>query len=163
MIKAKGTKGEKGLRFNKVFSDKDQMNEWAKINKAVISESAEVTVEKPGLDNDYTQLDSFLPHTIKPLDEGSGLMDGNEEYLDGKDEVGEFWVVTKPALYQNEQVTDSTIDDILFQSTILGMANQVRGGLDDRGQIFGFYKNEPTARKIAEGLLNDKKAWFRVK
>ena len=82
---------------------------------------------------------------------------GFNDFLKGTDEIGTFWVVTLPVIYGGETKSESVINDICFESTILGVANQVRGGLDDRnGQIYGFYRNENKAKKVAQGLLNKK-------
>jgi len=80
-----------------------------------------------------------------------------DKHLDGKDEIGSFWVVTKPIVYGVDKQTksDSTIDDILFESTIFGVANQIRGGLSEKGEIYGFYKSEETAKAVAEKLIKD--------
>jgi len=61
------------------------------------------------------------------------------------DQVGVFWVVTKPT-------KDSTLGDILFESDIIYLANQIRGGLTER-EIFGFYIDGGEAEKVAKDLL----------
>jgi hypothetical protein len=85
--------------------------------------------------------------------------------IDGADEIGEFWVVTKPKIYWKDRgdfskgrdKIESSLTDICFKSSILHMANQVRGGLDDvGGQIYGFYKSEAKAKQVANKLLNSK-------
>ena len=62
------------------------------------------------------------------------------------DEVGKFYVVTKPTKI-------SLLTDILFQTDIIGMFNQVRGGLKE-SEIHGFYKKEKIAKAAALALLN---------
>ena len=91
------------------------------------------------------------------------IMFGFDIALSGADEIGTFWVVTKPVIYGDEKECHSVLNDICFESTILGMANQVRGGLDDRnGQIYGFYRDKNKAKKIAQKLLNNKdKIYYR--
>lgn len=63
-------------------------------------------------------------------------------------QVGDFWVVTKP----NEK---STIDDILFLSDPIHFANQIRGGLDET-KVYGFYTSYDFAHRHAHNLLNAK-------
>jgi len=61
------------------------------------------------------------------------------------DEVGEFWVVTRP----NES---SELEDIFFKSSAYNLVLQGRGGLHPN-DIVGVYKNEKKARKVALNLL----------
>jgi hypothetical protein len=61
------------------------------------------------------------------------------------DEVGKFFVVTKPS-------KDSTKDDVLFQSDIFYFANQIKGGLNTE-DVVGIYKNKSDANRIATELL----------
>ncbi len=61
------------------------------------------------------------------------------------DEVGSFWVVTRP----NE---GSTMEDIVFESNVLHFANQVRGGLYEE-EVIGIYKEESKAVKTADQLI----------
>ena len=63
----------------------------------------------------------------------------------GTDEVGRFWVVTKPT-------ENSTLTDILFDADVFDMALQMLGGLKGES-IVGVYKNKGKAAKIAKGLL----------
>jgi hypothetical protein len=65
--------------------------------------------------------------------------------LNKVNEIGTFWVVTKPT-------PDSTLVDIVFESTIMGMMRQTLGGLREK-DIVGIYKHETTARQIGERLL----------
>jgi hypothetical protein len=61
------------------------------------------------------------------------------------DEVGSFWVVTRP----NEK---STMEDIMFESNVLHFANQIRGGLYEE-EVIGLYKDESKAVKTANQLI----------
>jgi hypothetical protein len=57
-----------------------------------------------------------------------------------------FWVVTKP----KEEL--GVLGDICFESNILQMANQFRGGLQEN-EIFGVYVNQSMAEQVAKELL----------
>ena len=59
-----------------------------------------------------------------------------------RDDVGKFWVVTKPS----EQ---SCLIDILFESTINGMANQYRGGLKE-DEVLMFTHSKERAERMAK-------------
>lgn len=61
------------------------------------------------------------------------------------DEVGKFWVVTKPTL-------GSEIEDIVFQTDIFGMYRQFLGGLH-QDEVYGFYKTKTKAMSIGKKLL----------
>lgn len=61
------------------------------------------------------------------------------------DEVGKFWVVTKPT-------KESVLEDICFDSDILGMSRRIKCGLDV-SEIVGFYTVEQKAQEVAEELL----------
>lgn len=61
------------------------------------------------------------------------------------DEVGSFWVVTRPSEI-------STMEDILFESNVLHFANQIRGGLYEE-EVIGLYKDESKAVKTADQLI----------
>ena len=174
MIKVKGIYGENKLRWSKSFKSIEELNEWVKINKVVINEQKEIE-DKPTVDNDYTCLDSFLSNDVssisdrvtgrKSLNEGEeeqpndDTVGGFDNRIGDKDEIGMFWVVTKPSLYKGDTVTSSTLIDVCFKSTILGMANQIRGGLKEE-QIWGFYKDKAIAVKIAKELIKDGSTWF---
>lgn len=56
-----------------------------------------------------------------------------------------FWVVTKPT-------KDSTLADILFESDLLYLSVQFRGGLAP-SDIICIYEEEELATNIALGLL----------
>ena len=63
--------------------------------------------------------------------------------FDVKDEVGKFFVVTKP------RSKNTTMEDIVFESDIFGFANQIRGGLKFE-DVIGLYKQKSDARR--EGM-----------
>jgi hypothetical protein len=63
------------------------------------------------------------------------------------DEVGKFWVVMKPD-------HDSTIGDILFDTTVYGFIIQHQGGLK-QDEIYGLYTDSGKARAKAESLLSN--------
>ena len=66
----------------------------------------------------------------------------------GVDEIGNFWIVTKPSKL-------SELEDIFFEADILDIALQVKGGLKGE-EIVGFFKNKNKAKEIAENLLKSK-------
>lgn len=69
------------------------------------------------------------------------------------DEIGKFWIVTKPSLR-------SEIEDIVFQTDILGMYRQFLGGLH-QSEIYGIYKTKIKAMDIGKKLLTKRnKAQF---
>lgn len=78
---------------------------------------------------------------LKTLSEGTDKIE---------DEIGKFWVVTKPTPV-------SLLIDIVFESDVLGFANQVRGGLDEKNEVYGIYKNKDKAETIGKRLLKDRK------
>jgi len=61
------------------------------------------------------------------------------------DEVGKFWVVTQPSPH-------SDIQDIVFQTDIMGMRLQFLGGLH-QDEVYGFYKTKTKAMSIGKKLL----------
>jgi len=61
------------------------------------------------------------------------------------DEIGKFWVVTKPT-------KNSELVDILFETDLFGFVLQMKGGLKE-DEVLGFYKNKEKAKKMAEKLL----------
>jgi hypothetical protein len=63
--------------------------------------------------------------------------------FDVKDEVGKFFVVTKP------RSKNATMEDIVFESDIFYFANQIRGGLKFE-DVIGLYKQKSDARR--EGM-----------
>ena len=58
------------------------------------------------------------------------------------DEIGKFFVVEKP------KSKGDTIEDLVFESTVLYFANQVRGGLNEK-DVLGIYKQKSDARRAA--------------
>jgi hypothetical protein len=62
------------------------------------------------------------------------------------DEIGRFWVVTKPT-------KNSELGDIFFETDLFGFVLQMKGGLKEN-EIIGVYKNEGKAKKEAEKLLS---------
>ena len=65
------------------------------------------------------------------------------------DEVGNFWVVIKPSEIYTE------LDDLVFESNVVGMAYQFLGGLE-RDEIVGIYKDSQTAHTAANQLLTER-------
>lgn len=61
------------------------------------------------------------------------------------DQIGKFWVVTKPT-------NVSVLQDILFEADISYMMNQALGGLKTH-DIAGIFKSEQQAKQQAEKLL----------
>ena len=76
---------------------------------------------------------------------GEAMSGKNVLNFKGKDEIGDFWVVTNPT-------PDSELPDILFQADIFDIVLQIRGGLDVES-IVGIYKKEVKAKKVAVKLL----------
>lgn len=60
-----------------------------------------------------------------------------------RDEVGQFYMVNMPG-------KDSTLEEIMTVSTLREFASKPA----DMGKVVGIYKNENTARKLAEELLD---------
>ena len=179
MIKASGIKGEDKLRWVKSFKSQEDLDSWVKENNAEVKEVKDLDdtmgESAPTIDNDYTFLDLFLSQEIADISkkkpvlkeesnndniDSKDVTTGFESYLGDKDETDPFYVVTKPCIYGKDTTTISTLGDICFKSTILGMCNQVRGGLNDKGEIWGFYKDKNKAVKIAKEILKDKKTWI---
>ena len=71
----------------------------------------------------------------------------NHRYNIVDDGVGRFFVVLRPN-------TDMELDDCLFETDLLGLANQIRGGLDEK-EIYGFYTRGDIALRAAKKLLAD--------
>lgn len=69
----------------------------------------------------------------------------NSKALGITDDIGTFWVITKPK-------GKSTLNDIFFEADIMYMMNQFRGGLKD-SEIVGFYSDETRGKVIAENLV----------
>ena len=70
------------------------------------------------------------------------------ELFNVEDEIGKFFVVTKP---KNK---DTTIDDIVFESDVFYFANQIRGGLNFEN-IIGLYKQKSDARRAGTEALKE--------
>jgi hypothetical protein len=70
------------------------------------------------------------------------------ELFNVEDEIGKFFVVTKP---KNK---DTTIDDIVFESDVFYFANQIRGGLNFEN-IIGLYKQKSDARRTGTEALKE--------
>lgn len=65
------------------------------------------------------------------------------------DEIGKFWVVTKPTKH-------SILIDIMFEADVPYMMNQCRGGLNEsKISLLTYDKNKAT--KVAEQLLENRK------
>lgn len=64
------------------------------------------------------------------------------------DKVGTFWVVTRPLS------NSPTIDDIMFESDIIYLSNQIKGGLKE-DEIVGFFKDKGEAQKIADNIMKN--------
>ena len=58
------------------------------------------------------------------------------------DEIGKFFVAEKPKSKEDK------IEDLVFESTVLYFANQVRGGLKEEN-VLGIYKQKSDARRAA--------------
>jgi len=65
------------------------------------------------------------------------------------DEVGKFWVVTKPTEF-------SEIGDIFYESNIADIALQFKGGLN-LSDIMLITKSKSKAEKLAKELLDKRK------
>ena len=76
------------------------------------------------------------------------------ELFNVEDEVGKFFVVTKP---KNK---DTTIDDIVFESDLFYFANQIRGGLNFE-DIIGLYKQKSDARRAGTEALKEYEMQFK--
>lgn len=66
-----------------------------------------------------------------------------------KDDIGKFWVVTKPS-------GESELVDICFEASITDMMLQAKGGLKT-DEILAILKSKSEAEKLAQSLL-DKQA-----
>ena len=70
------------------------------------------------------------------------------ESSDFKGDDIKFWVVIKPKKY-------SVMEDMLFESTPIYFAYQIRGGLS-KEEIYGLYLDKNEAKKVAEKLFKNK-------
>ena len=71
----------------------------------------------------------------------------NTDSFDITDDIGKFFIVTKP----NKK---STIDDVVFESDVFHFANQIRGGLTFE-EVVGIYKQKSDARRRGTELLKE--------
>ena len=92
---------------------------------------------------EYTKGGSKAMSIVKDVSEGLKKTITNEVKME--DEVGKFFVVTAPT-------SRSMRTDIVFETDIMGMFRQIKGGLNEK-DIIGFYKNEAKANKVAKGLI----------
>ena len=67
---------------------------------------------------------------LKPVKETTPIEEASTDMVD---EIGKFFVVEKP------KTKDNNVDDIVFESTVVYFANQVRGGLNEK-DVLGIYK-----------------------
>lgn len=95
---------------------------------------------------DQDDMDSFIGDLKKQKLEILNEMRTMGGYDLETDEIGRFWVVTRPS-------RDSEVIDICFESDILYLANQIRGGLKEI-DIIGFYRNEKKATDRAKKLID---------
>lgn len=65
--------------------------------------------------------------------------------FEGIDELGKFWVVTRPGI-------TTRIIDIMFEADMKKMYYQFMGGLQLE-EIAGIYKSKSKAKKLATDLL----------
>jgi hypothetical protein len=101
------------------------------------------------IDMDFDSTDAAKKYAKKKGIKLTEAMGGKRNHqFDGKDEIGDFWVVTDPGRGQ-----ESEMADIFFQADIFDMALQLRGGLKG-WEIIGIYKNKAKAQKIAQKLLD---------
>lgn len=80
----------------------------------------------------------LLRESMEPVEEAKSEM---------VDEIGKFFVVEKP-----KSKSDTTADDIVFESTMTYFANQIRGGLDEK-DIIGFYIKRGDANRAAKEAI----------
>lgn len=64
------------------------------------------------------------------------------------DEIGKFFVTEKPKSKEDK------IEDLVFESTVLYFANQVRGGLEEKN-VLGIYKQKSDARRAAADAIKE--------
>lgn len=64
------------------------------------------------------------------------------------DEIGKFFVTEKPKSKEDK------IEDLVFESTVLYFANQVRGGLKEEN-VLGIYKQKSDARRAAAEAIKE--------
>jgi len=75
----------------------------------------------------------------KPVKEVAPIEEAPSDIVD---EIGKFFVAEKP------KSKDAKVEDLVFESTVLYFANQVRGGLEEK-DVLGIYKQKSDARRAA--------------
>ena len=80
--------------------------------------------------------------------EKSYLKPVKEEKSPMVDEIGKFFVTEKPKSKEDK------IEDLVFESTVLYFANQVRGGLEEKN-VLGIYKQKSDARRAAAEAIKE--------
>lgn len=124
------------------------INEIKRMNKlaGLLKEESE-----EGSEEEYNEIEA---RKTKERQEDAGYKDSEnpekqaELSEDTPDEIGKFWVVTKP------QSKDATLEDILFESSVMYFANQIRGGLNE-ADVRGLFYSKPKATKLAKSLLKE--------
>ena len=79
---------------------------------------------------------------LNEIEENEVLKPIEEETVNTVDEIGKFFVAEKP------KSKNDKVDDLVFESTVLYFANQVRGGLNEK-DVLGIYKQKSDARRAA--------------
>lgn len=79
---------------------------------------------------------------LNEIEENEVLKPIEEETINMVDEIGKFFVAEKP------KSKNDKVDDLVFESTVLYFANQVRGGLNEK-DVLGIYKQKSDARRAA--------------
>ena len=80
--------------------------------------------------------------------EKSYLKPVKEEKSPMVDEIGKFFVTEKPKSKEDK------IEDLVFESTVLYFANQVRGGLEEKN-VLGIYKQKSDVRRAAADAIKE--------
>ena len=76
---------------------------------------------------------------LKPVKETTPIEEASTDMVD---EIGKFFVAEKP------KTKEDKVEDLVFESTVLYFANQVRGGLNEK-DVLGIYKQKSDARRAA--------------
>lgn len=79
---------------------------------------------------------------LNEIEENEVLKPIEEETVNMIDEIGKFFVTEKP------KTKEDKVEDLVFESTVLYFANQVRGGLNEK-DVLGIYKQKSDARRAA--------------
>lgn len=79
---------------------------------------------------------------LNEIEEKEVLKPIEEETVNIIDEIGKFFVTEKP------KTKEDKVEDLVFESTVLYFANQVRGGLNEK-DVLGIYKQKSDARRAA--------------